>query len=163
MTSCLLHTAYCLLLRVQCVTGGDLGATTTSGQRVESGLERQLGLLRVPAASEARCDVLAPRDLHPETIEAERAWSKSRGIIALVTEAVACLARAATCAQRGPPLHRSVRRTNAGFRDRTAIQRQLTFVLSECLRHVCPLSKSSPNSQLPTSNAQRPTSNFQSP
>ena len=60
------------------MTRGDLCATTTPGQRVEPGFERKLRLLAIPAASHARRNVLPPRDLHPEAVEAQRAWPQGR-------------------------------------------------------------------------------------
>src|SRR4029450_8476923 len=72
-------------------------------------------------------------------------------------EAVSCLARTATRTEKCLPLGRSTRRADAGFRNRTAIQRQLSFVRPERFGHVLlpsmsQLSSSNHHFQLPTPN-----------
>src|SRR4030095_4854461 len=95
------------------------------------------------------------------------------GITPPLPKALSCLARTATRTEKCLPLGRSTRRADAGFRNRTAIQRQLSFVRPERFGHVLlpqvsQLSSSThhfqlptPNSQLSTSNSQLPTLNFQ--
>ena len=141
----------------QCVPRGDLSSTPAPGERAQRGFERKLRLLGVPAASHARGDVLTPRDLHPEAVEAERPWPHGCGVVAGFAKAIAGLARTATRTHRRLPLRRSTRRLDARSRVRPAIQRQLTLVssqclFSQCLGHLLLPSLSTPN--LPTSNFQ---------
>src|SRR4030095_7304262 len=88
------------------------------------------------------------------------------GITPPLPKALSCLARTATRTEKCLPLGRSTRRADAGFRNRTAIQRQLTFVRPERFGHVLlpsmsQLSSSNHHFQLPTPNSQLPTLNFQ--
>jgi len=128
------------------MTRGDLSPTTTPGQGAESRFERKLRLLAIPAASHARGNVLPPCDLHPEAVEAQRAWPEGRGIVALIPEAVPGFARPAARAQWHSqwrlPLCRSSRWPDTRSCVRTAIQRQLTLVFSQCLGHVSLLTES---------------------
>ena len=98
-----------------------------------------------------RRDGLAPRDLHPEAIEAERPRPHGCGVVAAFAEAVAGLARR-------QPAHigacRSVIGSTAGraIALRPAIQGKLTLVSSQCLGMVLP-SELLPTSRAPTPNA----------
>ena len=71
-------------LQAECMPRGDLRATAAGQWRTRA---------------TARGYVLTPRDLHPETVEAQRPRPQRRRIIVLVSKAVACLA--CDSAQRG--------------------------------------------------------------
>jgi len=88
----------------QRVPRGDLSSTPAPRERAQRGFERKLRLLGVPAASHARGNVLTPRDLHSEAVEAERPWPHGCGVVAGFAKAIAGLARPATRTQRRLPL-----------------------------------------------------------